>query len=230
MAEPAKLELVEVVGRMPYASNITLLALDAEGCQWIYKPERGEEPLWDFPYRTLARREVLAYEVSEAMGFHLVPETLEADGVFGPGSAQRFIDEDVDFDPRPLYQPRPSDVLWSFAVFDLVANNADRKIGHVLREVATGRLWAIDNGLTFHTEDKLRTVLWGFAGLPIPADLLAGIDRLAGRLDEDLTERVTRLLSPAEAAAMARRVHDVLDHPVHPPPPDDRPAVPWPVW
>jgi hypothetical protein len=228
VSEP--LELVEVVGRLPYASNATLLATDAEGCHWVYKPDRGEEPLWDFPTGTLSRREILSHEVSAAMGLDIVPTTVEAVGPYGFGSAQRFIDEDVDFDPRPLYTPRLDGVLWPFAVFDLVANNADRKIGHVLREVGTGRLWAIDNGLTFHPHDKLRTVLWGFAGKPIPTDLLLAVDRLATALESGLRARAAELLSSREASALAHRVTDLLERPVHPDPPDDRPAVPWPVW
>ena len=228
MATP--LELVEVVGRLPYASNITLLTLDADGCRWVYKPARGEEPLWDFAYGTLAWREVLAYEISAAMGLDIVPRTVEAVGQFGPGSAQQFIDEDTHFDPRPLYVPTLDPSLWPFAVFDIVANNADRKIGHVLREVATGRLWAIDNGLTFHHEDKLRTVMWGFAGDPIPSALVEGLDRLAAALDHGLRDRVSELLTPLEAEALVRRVTDLRERPTHPHPPEDRPAVPWPVW
>jgi hypothetical protein len=224
------LELVEVVGRLPYASNTTLLALDADGCRWVYKPSRGEEPLWDFPYGTLAWREVLAYEISAAMGLDIVPRTVEAEGHYGPGSAQAYIDEDTDFDPRPLYVPSLDATLWPFALFDIVANNADRKIGHVLREVGTGRLWAIDNGLTFHHQEKLRTVMWGFAGDPIPSALTEGLDRLAEALDHSLASRVSELLSPIEAGALVRRVADLRRRPVHPHPPDDRPAVPWPVW
>lgn len=224
------LELVEVVGRMPYASNTTLLAVDADGCRWIYKPDRGEEPLWDFPPHTLSRREIAAYEVSRAMGLDLVPATVLASGVFGVGSAQRYIDEDVDFDPRPLYTPQLDDALWPFALFDIVVNNADRKIGHILRELGTGRLWAIDNGLTFHPHDKLRTVMWGFAGQPFPAELLESVERLASALTGEFGDRIIDLLSAREAGALQRRVDEVLARPVHPFPPDDRPAVPWPVW
>ncbi|MFP5332898.1 MAG: phosphatidylinositol kinase [Acidimicrobiia bacterium] len=224
------LELVEVVGRMPYASNTTLLAVDADGCHWVYKPDRGEEPLWDFPLHTLSRREVLAYEVSEAMGVGLVPRTVLATGVLGIGSAQLFVDEDIDFDPRSLYLPTLDERLWPFAVFDIVANNADRKIGHVLREVATGRLWAIDNGLTFHPHEKLRTVMWGFAGLPVPSHLLEALERLDVALDTGLHGRVSDLLSAREADALRQRTRRLLAQPVHPFPPEDRPAVPWPVW
>lgn len=215
---------------MPYASNTTLLAVDAAGCHWIYKPDRGEEPLWDFPPYTLSRREIVAYEVCEAMGLGLVPRTVLATGVFGIGSAQQYIDEDVDFDPRPLYTPRLDDSLWPFAVFDIVVNNADRKIGHILREVGTGRLWAIDNGLTFHPEDKLRTVMWGFAGQPVPPELVEALENLRSALAGDLRSRVIELLSERETDALEDRIHDLLERPVHPFPPDDRPAVPWPVW
>lgn len=230
MATADPLELIEIEGRLPYASNATLLALDDHRNRWVYKPERGEEPLWDFRWRSLAAREILAYEVSGAMGLELVPETVEAEGPLGPGSAQRFIDEDTTFDPRPLFQPTLSDVLWPFAVFDIVANNADRKIGHMLRESHTGRLWAIDNGLTFHAEDKLRTVLWGFAGRAIPPDLVTAVRRLHDALTAGLCDRVERLLSTGEADALVSRVRAVLSDPRHPFPPQDRPPVPWPVW
>lgn len=224
-----RLQLVEVLGRLPYASNATLLAIDGAGDRWVYKPERGEEPLRDFPWRTLAAREVLAYEVCEAMGLDLVPETVEADGELGPGSAQRFVDEDPRFDPRPFFQPVLSARLWPFAVFDIVANNADRKIGHILCDV-DGRLWAIDNGLTFHHHDKLRTVLWGFAGEPIPSPLMAGVEKLQDALDSGLSDRVADLLTGHEAGALASRVETLLAIGAHPMPPENRPPVPWPMW
>lgn len=225
----APLELVEVVGRMPYASNVTLLATDDTGCRWVYKPDRGEEPLWDFPPGTLSRREILSYEVSAAMALDIVPPTVESVGPYGFGSAQLYVEEDHTFDPRPLFTPELDDVLWPFAVFDLVANNADRKIGHVLRDLE-GRLWAIDNGLTFHPGEKLRTVMWGFAGRRIPDELLDAVQHLAEQLDEALGRRIAQLLSKREADALRRRIEDLLARPVHPFPPDDRPAVPWPVW
>ena len=224
------LRLDEVLGRMPYASNTTLLARDAAGGLWVYKPVRGEQPLWDFPWKTLAAREVLSFEISDAMGLDLVPETVMATGPFGPGSAQRFLEEDVEFDPRPLFTGVLDPVLWPFAVFDIVTNNADRKIGHMLREVGSDKLWAIDNGLTFHAEPKLRTVLWGFAGQPIPGELLEATRRLDAALDTSLCDRVASLLSPAEAGALVSRTRTLLAARTHPEPPDDRPAVPWPVW
>ena len=214
---------------MPYASNTTLLARDDLGGRWVYKPERGENPLWDFAWRTLAAREVLTYEVASGMGLDLVPETLLADGPFGPGSAQRFVDEDFDFDPRHLFVPRVSPQLWPMAVLDLVCNNADRKLGHVIRDNTTDRLWAIDHGLTFHVEPKLRTVLWGFAGETIPAELVQALTTLQSQLASGLAARVSKLLSPEEAGGLSERVESLLLHPVHPLPPDDRPAVPWPM-
>lgn len=224
------LKLVEIKGQLAGASNTTLLAADGTGDQWVYKPERGENPLWDFPWRTLAAREVLTYEVACAMDLDLVPETVLAEGPYGPGSAQRFLTEDFDFDPRPLFIPQLDKGLWPVAMLDLVTNNADRKIGHLIREVDSDRLWAIDHGLTFHTDPKLRTVLWGFAGLPIPTALIEAVSNLRLRLDQGLGSRVKSLLSSKEADALQARVEDVLANPVHPSPPNDRPAVPWPIW
>lgn len=226
----ASVEITEVVGRLPYASNATLLARDVEGGLWVYKPDQGESPLWDFPFQTLARREVLSYEVSTAMGLDIVPVTLEADGVYGPGSAQRFLDEDTDFDPRPWFEGELEPSLWPFAVFDIVANNADRKVGHLLRELGTERVWGIDQGLTFHPVDKLRTVLWGFAGQSIPKDLIDAVELLHTALEEHLHDRVSVMLGAAEADALSHRVEMLLRSPVHPLPPTNRPAVPWPMW
>lgn len=225
-----RLELVELIGHLPHASNTTVLAGAADGSLWVYKPERGEQPLWDFPWRTLATREVLTFEVARALGLDVVPETLAADGPFGPGSAQRFLDEDTAFDPRPLLHPRPDPVLWPIAVLDIVTNNADRKLGHMIIERDTGAIWGIDQGLTFHPEDKLRTILWGLAGEKIPGDLLLGLRRLCEALEANLAERIAALLGNSEARAVAARAEMLLDELVHPYPPDDRPAVPWPMW
>ncbi len=223
------LELTELVGRLPYASNTTVLARDESGELWVYKPEQGERPLWDFPWGTLAAREVLAFEVSRSMGLDLVPRTLPAEGPLGPGSAQEYLEEDMEFDPRPMFSgPDLDPRLWPFAVLDIVINNADRKIGHLLQQTGTTRLWAIDNGLSFNAEPKLRTVLWGFAGLPIPGPLVESVRRLVH--DTSIRTRIEELLSPEEAAATAARAELILDSPLHPQPPDNRPAVPWPIW
>lgn len=228
--EELTLTLVEVLGHLPYASNATLLSRDADGTLWVYKPEAGEQPLWDFAWKTLAAREVLTFEVSEAMELGIIPETVMATGQFGPGSAQRFLSEDAAFDPRPMFTEILDPALWPFAVLDIITNNADRKIGHLLKESGSGRLWGIDNGLTFHHHPKLRTVLWGFAGQRLPSDLSEKVEALDLALGSGLCDRVAKLLTPAEAGALVARVRDLLESGVHPHPPHDRPAVPWPVW
>lgn len=228
---PSPLRLAAVLHALPGASNTTVLALDGDGTRWVYKPAAGEEPLWDFPWRTLAVREVLAYAVSEALGFGIVPETRPATGPLGPGSAQRFVDEDRRFDPRPLLAGEVESVeLWQVAALDIVTNNADRKAGHLLREAATGRLQAIDNGLTFHPQPKLRTVLWTLAGRPLPDEIVAGVGRLAAALDAGLCDRVAADLSPGEGESLLTRAEALLRHPFHPLPPTDRPPIPWPPW
>ncbi|MFO7292419.1 MAG: phosphatidylinositol kinase [Actinomycetes bacterium] len=222
-ASPPRLDLVSIDGLLPGASNATLLARDGEGRPWVYKPERGERPLWDFPHGTLARREVACYRLSESLGLGVVPETVLADGPFGPGSAQRFLEEDLEWDPRPLIVAAdPS--LWPIALLDVLANNADRKIGHLLRQPNDTRIWAIDNGLTFHADDKLRTVLWSFAGQRIPDDLVRRIDPAA------IEAAISGLLTPAEVARTVQRALALVENPVHPPPPHDRPPMPWPLW
>ncbi len=221
--------IINVVGRMPYASNATLLVDLDDGQQGIYKPADGERPLWDFPFGTLAAREVLTWEVSAAMGLSIVPPTYLVEGPFGLGSNQLFIKEDFEFDPRPLLE-EPSERLWPFAVLDVVINNADRKLGHIIVEEQTNDLWAIDNGLSFHDEEKLRTILWGFAGRPIPELLIDGLVNLSITLRAGLHARVGELLSRAEADALATRTARLLETGVHPHPPHDRPAVPWPMW
>ena len=224
------LELTAVEGRMPYASNATLLASSADGRRWVYKPEQGESPLWDFPWRSLAAREVLTYEVAMALGFDIVPETVLADGPHGRGSAQLYVDEDFEFDQRTLFKPRPSPRLWPVAVLDIICNNADRKLGHIIRQVGEDRLWAIDNGLTFHSDPKLRTVLWGFAGTEIPGPLLSALERLRIGDLAGLVGRVADLLTAEEAEAFRARVENIASLGVHPLPPEDRPALPWPVF
>ncbi len=229
MIEPP-VEITKVLGRMPYASNATLLGQDAGDRLWVYKPDQGESPLWDFTLGTLATREILAFEVNRAMGLDLIPPTFEATGVYGPGSAQAFLEEDTDFDPRPWFEDPLEPMLWPFAVFDVIANNADRKVGHLLREVGSERVWGIDNGLTFHPTDKLRTVLWGFAGQRIPDELIEAAERLLIAIQGDLEDRICRLLGNMELEALAMRTELLIETKTHPLPPLDRPAVPWPMW
>lgn len=220
--------VTEIIGRFRNASNATLLARTEEGDMVVYKPERGERPLWDFTPGTLAAREVLTFQTSQAAGLGVVPETLFAEGPFGPGSAQRFVEADPEFDAAgPINDADPS--LWPVAVLDVLVNNADRKAGHFLKD-AGGRLWCIDHGVTFHSEAKLRTVLWNFAGRPLPKEMVGAAGRLREALRGWLYAEVMRLLGKPEADALTGRVEGLLDNPVHPPPPEDRPPIPWPVW
>ena len=179
---------------------------------------------------TLPARELATYLVSEVLGFGVVPETLWTEGPLGIGSAQRFIEVDPDFDPRQLFVPEVSKNLWPVAVLDIVCNNADRKLGHLLREKGSGRLFAIDNGLTFHHEPKLRTVLWGLAGRPLPEAMRNALHQLRIGLDAKLGSDLGALLSAREVEALCDRIDELATTGIHPFPPDDRPPVPWPVW
>ncbi len=218
-------EIGDVIGRFVDASNATLLATTTAGEKVVYKPTAGERPLWDFPTDTLAAREVLTYEVACAMGYSIVPETVLGEGPYGAGSIQRVVDIDPEFDPVALVR-KVSPVLWPIAVLDLVVNNADRKLGHLISDGQ--HLLGIDHGLTFHPEDKLRTVLWGLSEQPLPAPERAALSRLAESLDAGLGARCRELLDREAEVALRDRVQGLLHHPVHPPPPVDRPPLPWP--
>jgi len=195
---------ITVKGRLPWASNATFLVEVTRGrstALGVYKPQRGERPLWDFP-RGLYRREVAAYLLSETLGWGLVPPTLERDGPYGQGSIQLFVDADFEehyFTLRERPEHRPA--LARLCAFDLVANNADRKSGHCLLG-RDGHLYAIDNGLCFHAESKLRTVVWDLAGEPIPAEIRTAARRLVA---QSLPEGLARLLGPDERAALLAR-------------------------
>ena len=220
--------ITEIIGRFRNASNATLLAATDAGRLVVYKPEQGQRPLWDFDCLTLPAREILTFEVSEAAGLPCVPVTLPVEGPFGPGSAQELIDIDEEFNPAPLID-RADPLLWQAATLDLVINNADRKAGHVITD-RSGRIWCIDHGVAFHAQPKLRTVMWGFSGRPLPNDMVAAVARLAESLDRRLHARAEQLLSGQEADALAERVERLLAEPVHPFPPTDRPPLPWPLW
>ena len=200
---------VTIRGRMPWASNATFLAeiaLDGETTLGVYKPERGERPLWDFP-PGLYKREVAAYHLSEALGWGLVPPTVCRDGPYGEGSVQLFVPADFEqhyFTLREHAEHR--DRLERICVFDLLANNADRKGGHCLAG-DDGAIYAIDNGLTFHEEMKLRTVIWDFGGEPIPRALLDDVKRT---LIGSLPRAVADLLDPREKKALVARARAVL--------------------
>jgi uncharacterized repeat protein (TIGR03843 family) len=172
---------VELLGRMPWSSNHTFLVQvrAGEACaRAVYKPERGERPLWDFP-SGLHRREVAAAVLSDALGWGVVPETVVRDGPLGEGSVQRFVDADFEQHYFTIYEAGTHlDDLRAICALDVVANNTDRKSGHCLLGL-DGRVYAIDNSLCFHDQPKLRTVIWEFGGEPVPEHLLADVARVA---------------------------------------------------
>ena len=222
---------MELTGQFVWGSNHTFLARVVHGeaeIRAVYKPSRGEQPLWDFPDGSLAAREVAAYLTSRGLGWDLVPPTvLREDGPAGPGSVQLYVEADTDrhyftFTPEEKQRLRPA------AVFDLLINNADRKGGHVLL-AHDGHLWLIDHGVCFHREEKLRTVIWDFVGEPIPAELLEDLRRFRQRLrGGDLGREVGSLLSGPEVAALERRADRLLADRRFPPPGRGRP-YPWPM-
>jgi len=201
---------IAVKGRLPWSSNATFLVeltLGGEAALAVYKPQRGERPLWDFP-RGLYRREVAAYLLSEALGWGLVPPTLARTGPLGPGSLQLFIDADFEQHYFTLRErPEHREALLRLCAFDLLANNADRKGGHCLLG-RDGRLYAIDNGLCFHADPKLRTVIWDFAGEPVPRRIRDAAARLAaGGLPGEVAEH----LAGDERRALLRRARSLGD-------------------
>ena len=221
---------MEIEGRMPWSSNATFLVtlrLGGEATRGIYKPHRGERPLWDFP-SGLYQREVGAYELAAFLGWDVIPRTVLRDGDYGIGSVQQFVDADFEQHYFTMLENRPEthEQLHALAALDIMANNADRKGGHILID-SDACIWGIDNGLCFHEETKLRTVMWDFAGEKIPAVLRADIERLAssergslGVLDE--------LLSDAEVDVMLDRARRLDRKPVYPTPRSDY-AYPWPM-
>jgi uncharacterized repeat protein (TIGR03843 family) len=198
-----------VKGRLPWSSNATLLVeatLNGATALGVYKPERGERPLWDFP-SGLFRRELAAWHLSEALGWGLVPLTVPRDGPYGEGSVQLFIAADFEQHYFTLREDeRHHDRLRRICAFDLITNNADRKSGHCLLG-EDGTIYAIDNGLCFHVEPKLRTVIWEFAHEPLPPAVVDDLKRLAGKA---LPAAVRQLLAPEECAVLLKRTRALL--------------------
>jgi len=249
---------LQVLGRIADASNLALLVqVGAARVRAIYKPVSGERPLWDFPDGTLAGREVAAYRISAAGGWDLVPQTVFRDGPHGPGSVQRWVgDPDVEpehpvdvvapdavgdgwlpvvrgegVDGRPVVVVHEdSPAMRSVAAFDAVVNNSDRKGSHLVRE---GRaLRAFDHGVCLHEDDKLRTVVWGFAGEPLPETEVARVATVHTAVTDGTSElraALDTLLTPAEVAALEARCRVLLDHPAYPLPSGRWPAIPWPL-
>lgn len=237
---------LESLGLLPWSSNYTFLVKvapdsdkagrqdnggeDGDVLLAVYKPRRGEAPLWDFPEGTLCLRELAAYLVSASLGWNLVPPTVLRNGPHGFGSVQLFIENDPNqhfFTFRE--DPANCDALRRLAVFDLITNNADRKSGHCLLG-KDGRVWAIDHGITFNADYKLRTVIWDFAGQPIPEDILDDLRRLRAEIEprQELGKALRGLLDDAEIAAFGRRVDGLLRIKTFPGPSRAQRSIPWP--
>ncbi len=224
---------LEVKGQFRWGSNYTFLATITDGdvvIPAVYKPCAGESPLWDFDRATLCRREVAAYLLSEHLGWPAVPPTVLRDGPHGPGSVQLFIDADPNEHFFSLRDRGGHELTFQqIVLFDALTNNADRKGGHLLL-AQDGQVWAIDHGLTFHTEPKLRSVIWDYAKEAIPAGLLADLNRLNDHLQPGtpLLEAMTRLLSARETQAVQSRLHELLNKGHFPSPGPGR-NVPYPL-
>lgn len=220
---------VRLLGLMPFASNYTFLTEVSDGARSVlavYKPRRGETPLWDFPKGTLCQREVGAYRLSLALGWPSVPPTILRDGPHGPGAVQLFISADLQEHFFTMREERREDFR-SIAAFDVIVNNADRKGGHCLRAF-DGTIWVVDHGVCFHSEPKLRTVIWDFAGDPIPEQQLEDIRRVATELRSGALGRdLAPLLTTVEVESAAKRAEVLARAGCFPAPTGDRP-YPWP--
>jgi len=224
---------LEVLGRLPGSSNQALVVLVhhpelAEPFHAVYKATLAERPLFDFPIGTLARREVAAFLVSEATGWGIVPPTVLRDGPYGVGMVQQWIHADPTVDLVAMVvedDPR----LRRMAVFDAVVNNTDRKGGHLL-PMPDGHVYGVDHGVTFSVEPKLRTVLWGWVGMPFDDEELAALERVREGLRGDLAPGLGELLDPAEVTATRRRVASLLRFRRFPRPNPNWPSIPWPAF
>jgi len=235
---------MDIEGLLPWSSNYAFLVrvcVDSRELRAVYKPSRGERPLWDFPTGTLSAREYAAFLFSDALGWDLIPPTVIRDGEHGSGTVQLFIEHDPDLhyfslEGEPLFRTP----LQKMVLLDVIINNADRKGGHVIVEEdkngktrggpeEPGRLWGIDHGICFHHEYKLRTVIWEFAGMDIPQDLLSDLTRLNESLtgpDGSLTQ-LAALLSSTEIKACTKRLQTLIQRKVFPVPGPGR-HYPWP--
>ncbi len=223
---------IAVTGQFMWGSNYTFfcdVTYEGQTLPGVYKPVRGERPLWDFPSESLSGREVAAYLLSEGGGWGMVPPTVfRQDGPAGPGSLQLYIEHDPDyhclkFTPEDKARTRP------VALFDVVANNTDRKAGHVLIG-EDGHVWLIDHGVCFHVQPKLRTVIWDFAGEPLSADECAQLTSLREKLalQEDLYQALSNYLSRREISAIGNRIDHLLEEGRFPYPSEEWPSTPWP--
>jgi hypothetical protein len=222
---------LELDGLISWGSNYTFLGKVCEAAgelAIIYKPRKGERPLWDFPAGTLCLRERAAFLVSEVLEWNLVPPTILRDGPHGWGSVQQFIEHDPESHYFSFQGQYPAQ-LQKIVLFDLLVNNADRKGGHVLLD-ENDHLWSIDHGICFHADYKLRSVIWEFAGMPIPYEQTAALERLQQQLEEGgdvAIQQLRELLSQREVQALEERLHHILAHPTFPHPGPGR-HYPWP--
>jgi uncharacterized repeat protein (TIGR03843 family) len=220
---------ISIEGRLVDASNTTLycaLAGDGVTAACVYKPVRGERPLWDFPDGTLAEREVGAYAVSEALGWNVVPPTVLRDGPYGEGMVQLWMDGDETVDlTRLVRDDLPP--LRRMVLFDAIVNNADRKGGHLI-PMPGGHVYGVDHGVSFHQQDKLRTVLWSWAGDPLPDEAIDSLSEFRALLEGTLDDALSALLTRREVVAVRRRVDRLLRERRYPEPSGDWPAIPWP--
>jgi hypothetical protein len=224
-----------VQGQFPWSSNYTfLVSIKGNGHEVmaVYKPCRGERPLWDFDSGTLCRREVATYAVSRVLGWPDIPPVVLREGPQGLGSVQLFVEADYDEHYFTLRERLScGDAFRRVSVFDYLVNNADRKGGHLLAG-NDGRIWAIDHGLTFHVESKLRTVIWDYAGQPLAGDIVRDLHRLRRLLDNAdsaLLRELRDLISPTEIAALRRRLDALLRDEVYPNPRPSWRNVPYPL-
>ncbi len=223
---------IAIEGMVPWSSNYTYLVtlqLNAEQAFGIYKPQCGERPLWDFETGSLCKREVAAYELSAFLNYPNVPVTvLRQDAPQGLGMVQQFIEHKRRENFFSL-RDKCREEMQKIAVFDALINNTDRKGGHVLAD-EQGTIWAIDHGVTFHEDPKLRTVIWDYVDDPIPGPLLEGLEKLRTALkgQERIRATLEELLSRTEMRAMNSRLNELLRHRVYPTPPPDWPHLPWP--
>ncbi|MBI3914094.1 MAG: SCO1664 family protein [Chloroflexi bacterium] len=222
---------IKLQSRLPYSSNNAFLVevqCDGQTRYAIYKPARGERPLWDFDTGTLVQREVAAYQVSQILGFPNIPPTVLREGPYGIGAVQLFIDLVEDQHYFTLRAAHRAEMM-RVAVFDALVNNTDRKGGHILIDNA-GKIWCIDHGVTFHEDYKLRTVIWDYVDQPIPRDILNHLrvfrDGLA--TGDAQAEALAELLSRRELRALRTRADELIEAGVFPSPPVDWPHIPWP--
>lgn len=216
---------LEILGRLVDASNASLLCKLPNESQVIYKPIAGERPLWDFPDGNLASREVAAFYVSEIGGFGVVPQTIMRDGPFGLGAVQEWITTSEDIDVIEIAQSS-NERIRNLALFDIIINNADRKFGHIL-VTPNLEIFGCDHGVSFHQENKLRTVIWQFSELDLTREEISKIELLITRIDR---AHLSQYLSDKEVGALFQRANTLLDTKKFAEPNPNWPAVPWPPY